>query len=188
MQISPKVRSSELSSPNFCGQRGRGAAAARRAAQHPVDGLPRRHSSLPSHFCSSTVPCRCNATQQAWQVHPTTCLNNPHPATQLAWMVPRMTMEVASFSTPSPNTTLYSSGKLSWLMTCSAATLSVAARMEPRARQSCSRRVRVVRRPGDATVEARAPTAASYSSSVLQRHPHAITTRRHAPPAQRSSC
>lgn len=54
-------------------------------------------------------------------------------------MVPSMTMEVASLITPSPNTTLYSSGKRSWEMTCSAATESVAARMEPSARQSCTR-------------------------------------------------
>ncbi len=35
-----------------------------------------------------------------------------------AWMVPSMTMDVASFRTPSPNTSEYSSGNRSWDMTC----------------------------------------------------------------------
>ena len=54
-----------------------------------------------------------------------------------AWMVPRMTMEVASLITPSPNTRLYSSGWRSCEMTCSAATESVAARIAPSAKHSC---------------------------------------------------
>lgn len=44
--------------------------------------------------------------------------------------------DVASLMTPSPKTREYSSGILSCFSTCSTATLSVAAKMTPRAKQS----------------------------------------------------
>lgn len=58
-----------------------------------------------------------------------------------AWIVPRMTIDVASLMTPSPKTTEYSRGERSCDKTCSAATESVAARMDPRARQSYTGRM-----------------------------------------------
>ena len=41
--------------------------------------------------------------------------------------------------TPSPNTREYSRGMRSWFSTCSTATLSVAAKITPNAKQSCAR-------------------------------------------------
>mmetsp|Transcript_24086 Transcript_24086/g.71491 ORF Transcript_24086/g.71491 Transcript_24086/m.71491 type:complete len:271 (-) Transcript_24086:719-1531(-) len=53
---------------------------------------------------------------------------------------PRSTTDVASLMTPSPNTRLKSSGIVSGLSTCSVATLSVALKIAPSARQSAKLR------------------------------------------------
>lgn len=54
------------------------------------------------------------------------------------WTALRRATEVASLMTPSPKTREYRRGILSCFKTCRTATLSVAAKITPRARQSCT--------------------------------------------------